>query len=212
MLRNTILSGVCRMYTVYVHNNESNRLERYKLKPYHDMPYTYANALPVSAFFANTESLVGWTSTDFLKRWTSFSKGGCRGNYFFRRISEGGHIQQSMHYAGLSARITEEGEATFPFKSKKQISLFPAGYPTLYPGDIGPFVFVMQDSLLTLGFTECTLDGFFGNRTTNTLLSFKIEHALPMTPFCDTKTFDLLTFLAAGRGIIETIKYVKNYI
>ncbi|MBQ7120067.1 MAG: peptidoglycan-binding protein [Oscillospiraceae bacterium] len=200
------------MYTIYVHNNESNRLERYRLKPYHNMPYTYSNALSVSAFFANTISVIGWTSTDFLRLWTSFSKGGCIGNYFFRRIAEGGHIQQSMHYAGLAARIPFNYDVPFPFKEKNHVSLFPSGYPTLFPGDIGPFVFILQDALISLGFTNCPLDGFFGTATTRALVSFKNDHALPPTPVFDKKTSHLLTFLAAGSGINNAIKYVRKSI
>ena len=192
------------MYTVYIHNNDSNRLERYKLKSYHDMPYTYANTLPVSLFFANTASSVGWTSTDFLKHWVSLSKRKFYGNYFFRRIAEGGHIQQSMHYAGLAAKVSGSGKSSFPFTANNHVSLFPAGYPELSQGNIGPFVFVLQDSLLTLGFPECQLDGFFGNRTKDALLAFKIDQGLPATPICDKNTFNLLTFLSAGSGLTPT--------
>ena len=198
------------MYTVYIHNNESNRLERYKLKPYHDMPYTYANALSVSDFFAGTHSLIGWTSTDFLKSWTAFSKGYCRSNYFFRRICEGGHTQQSMHYAGLAARLTKNTETNFPFQHNNHVALHPCGYPSLSHGDIGPFVFVIQDALLTLGFDNCSLDGFLGNHTKNALLSFKLSQNLPSPSLCDRNMIDHLTFLAAGIGIGNTVKYVKK--
>ncbi len=192
------------MYTVFIYNDETNRLERYKLKPYHDMPYTYNNTLPVSVFFANTASSVGWSSTEFLRLWAAFSKEGCSGHYFFRRISEGGHIQQSMHYAGIAAKISESSGATFPFCDRKHVSLLPAGYPNLFPGDIGHFVFVMQDALISLGFDKCSLDGFFGPRTKEALLSFKNTCHLPATPFFDSDTIDRLTFFAAGSGANNT--------
>lgn len=192
------------MYTVFIYNDETNRLERYKLKPYHDMPYTYNNTLPVSVFFANTASSVGWSSTEFLRLWAAFSKEGCSGHYFFRRISEGGHIQQSMHYAGIAAKLTGCSDISFPFRDREHVSLLPAGYPALFPGDIGPFVFVMQDALLSLGIGECSLDGIFGPRTKDALLAFKYICHLPPTPFFDSNTIDRLTFLAAGSGTNNT--------
>ena len=117
-----------------------------------------------------------------------------------------------MHYTGLAAKLLFDSGAPFPFKCHNRVSLFPAGYPALFPGDIGPFVFVMQDALLTIGFAGCSLDGFFGNRTTDALLSFKANHHLTPTPVCDKETFDILTFLAAGSGINDAIKYVKKQI
>lgn len=199
------------IYTLYIYNDESLRLERYRLETYHDIPYTAYGSMTIPEFFGRSVSTVGWTSVSFLRSWTLFSKGNIRATNVFRRIFEGGHTAQSMHYSGLAAEHNSEKLSTaFPFSENRRVSLSPAGYPELYPRNIGPFVFVLQDALMTLGFNDITLDGFFGDRTLNALRSFKHVHKLDTNDICDLQTWRKLCHLAAGCGVTPTVSDILH--
>ena len=185
------------------------RLERYRLETYHDMPYTAYGSMSVADFFTKTISTVAWTSSDFLRTWSSFSRGQIQASHTFRRIFEGGHISQSMHYAGLAADHNHtELLQTFPFEEERHVAISPSGYPLLHPGSIGPFVFVLQDALMTLGFCGGELDGFFGRETLNALARFKEAQNLPAKNICDNVTWNRLCFLASGCGITPTVSKI----
>ncbi len=181
------------------------RLERYHLKAYHDMPYTAYGSMSVPDFFGRSISTVAWTSTDFLRTWTAFSLGCVRATNVFARIFEGGHISQSLHYAGLAAdHSCKILPGSFPFEEDGHVALSPSGYPDLHPGCIGPYVFVLQDALMTLGYCGGELDGFFGKETLSALIRFKEAHNLAAGNICDAMTWNTLCFLASGCGITPT--------
>ena len=199
------------MYTLFIYNNESHRLERYKLEAHRNMPYTSHNSMSVSDFFSRTISSVGWTSTEFLYKWNTFSKGKIHAKAVFRRIFEGGYIAESMHYAGLAADVTHVPmHCIFPFTEDNHIALNPAGYPELALGNLGPYVLVLQDALSTLGFCGGELDGFFGSETAKALLKFKNTFKLPNSSICDRVTWRTLCFLAAGAGLTKTVTHIKH--
>ncbi len=199
------------MYTLFIYNNESYRLERYKLEAYKNMPYTSHNSMSVSDFFSHTISSVGWTSTEFLYKWNTFSKGKIHAKSVFRRIFEGGHIAESMHYAGLAADVTHiPKHCTFPFTEDNHVALSAAGFPELTLGSIGTYVLVLQDALSTLGFSEGELDGFFGPQTAKALSKFKNAYKLPSNSTCDRTAWRTLCFLAAGAGATKTVTHIKS--
>lgn len=200
------------MYTLFIYNNESNRLERYNLHPYSNIPYSTHSSMSVSDFFSNTSSCAGWTSTEFIQKWNKFSQGEIHADFVFRRIWEGGCISESMHYAGLAADILSSAPSgTFPFITQNHVSLSPWGYPDISFGDIGLFVLVMQDALSALGFTEGELDGFFGPRTLSALTRFRHLHGLKERNICDRETWRILTFRACGCGVNPYCKYVFKH-
>ncbi len=187
------------MLTVFIYNNIYNRLERYSLERYEDMPYS-SGRITVSDFFSDSRSLIGWTSSDFLRRVSKLctEKGApCR---FFRRIFEGGHISQSMHYAGLAADFSHE----------LHFSEFSYGYPELSLGSLGLFVFVLQDALSALGFLKSELDGFFGHETRAALSGFQQACGLLTTGVAEKETFSRLAFSACGSGFSENTQHTKN--
>ncbi len=200
------------MYTLFIYNNESNRLERYNLQPYNNLPYSTHSSMSVSEFFSNTSSCAGWTSTEFIQKWNKFSRGQIHAEFVFRRIWEGGYISESMHYAGLAAdTFSTDSSGIFPFNAHNHVSLSPWGYPDISFGDIGLFVLVMQDALSALGFTEGELDGFFGPLTLSALTRFRALHGLESSNTCDKNTWRILTFYACGCGATPHCKYVfKN--
>ena len=197
------------MYTLFIYNSESNRLERYNLHPYSTLPYSTHSSMSVSDFFSNTSSYIGWTSTEFVQKWNKFSHGQIRAKAVFRRIWEGGYISESMHYAGLASdTFSNPPSGIFPFTSQNHVALSPWGYPDISFGDIGLFVLVMQDALSSLGFAEGELDGFFGPRTLSALTRFRHLHGLECNNICDRKTWRVLTFHACGCGVTPYCKYV----
>lgn len=200
------------MYTLFIYNSESNRLERYNLQPYNNLPYSTHSSISVSEFFANTTSSTGWTSTEFINAWNRFSGGQIHPRFVFRRIWEGGYISESMHYAGLAAdTFLNPPSGIFPFISQNHVALSPCGYPDISFGDIGLFVLVMQDALSALGFAEGELDGFFGPLTLRALTRFCHFHGLETKNTCDRESWRVLTFHACGCGFTPYCKYVfKN--
>jgi len=200
------------MYTLYIYNNDSHRLERYKLESYHKVPYTCFNTLYVSDFFSSTSSTIGWTTTAFLNRYSESFKGNSPSVSLFRRIFEGGYVSESMHYAGLAADSSFiPKNHTFPFCDQNHLALYPAGYPKISYGDIGVFVFILQDALSSLGFCEGGLDGFFGFETQKALSSFCKYNNISFTSECNSVIWKSLTFQAAGCGFNEHIKYFNSY-
>lgn len=199
------------MYTLYIYNNESLRLERYRLEAYQNMPYTCHGSMHVSDFFSGTVSTVGWTSAEFLCKWSELSMGKIYPQFVFRRIFEGGHIAESMHYAGLAADVRDIPKTlSFPFFENNHVALSPAGFPPVKLGDIGLFVLVLQDALATLGFREGELDGFFGHETLKALSRFCKSLNIPSSTECGRDTWQALTFLAAGYGLNENCKYINR--
>ncbi len=199
------------MYTIYIYNNDSRRLERYRLESYHNMPYTRYSSMTVSDFFSNTVSSIGWTSTDFLHKWSDMSRGNIYPQAAFRRIAEGGHTAESMHYAGLAADTSQFcHDHNFPFQEGNHVALSSAGYPEVNQGDIGLFVLVLQDALASLGFKEGELDGFFGRETKKALSCFCNSFGLPESNGCNHDLWKLLAFQAAGCGITDCCKHINR--
>ena len=166
----------------------------------------------VSDFFSNTVSLIGWTSTDFLQKWSELSKGRIYPQTLFRRIAEGGHIAESMHYAGLAADAhISDTTHNFPFSDGNHVALSPAGYPPVSFGDVGIFVLVLQDALASLGFKEGELDGFFGQETQKALSRFCKKFNLTEKYGCTCDIWKPLTIHATGCGLNAHCKHINKH-
>ncbi len=203
--------AVIYLYTLFIFNNESNRLERYNLEAYHNMPYTTHNSLSVFEFFNDSISKIGWSTSSFLSKWSLLSKGKLSATRFFRRTFEGGSIAQSMHYAGIAADVdTPIEQPYFPFRENNHVSLHPFGYPNVSFGASGIYVLILQDCLMTLGLYGNDIDGFFGNKTLRALLEFKKQLSLSATLICDAESWYHITNLVTGIGITNTITHTLN--
>ncbi len=205
---------------IYVFNSLTNRFERYLLEPYDNMPYTDHNSLSVRAFCKNSRSYIAWTTIDTMHAWNSLyllNYSSLSPTCGFRRICEGGHPPQSQHYSGTAFDISCNlyGTGSFhsetPPSSSVHLSFSEEnkyGYPTLSLGCIGVYVFVLQDALYSLGISPGALDGFFGSCTLNALYEFQHNASLNITGQADSRTWQKLTFLAAGIGNINKIPYL----
>ncbi len=215
------------MFIIFIYNDLSRRLERYSLEAYDNMPYTLNNSMLVSDFFKNSTSYIGWSSSSFLKAWDAFSFGEVRACHVFRRLCEGGHIQNSMHFAGLAADFDISDNVTtkekissinnfFQFSENYSIHVHISSqnpkenFPRLSCGMSGLFVLILQDALNTLGFTGGGLDGFFGLNTKHSLGEFQKSQNLNISFETDEETWFYLTLLATGHGISNTTTHMRS--
>ena len=107
------------MAKILVYNNDSNSMETYYRGTSQAMPYISNSTLTVDEFMGSSESNILWTDLRCTEAWNSFrylyGKGIYVG-YAFKRPWEGGHGNQSQHYAGLAfdvgQNLTNSGRAS----------------------------------------------------------------------------------------------------
>ncbi|MCL2342400.1 MAG: hypothetical protein FWC62_00655 [Firmicutes bacterium] len=93
------------MATIKVFNNDENRMETYYRAENESMPYINGNTLLVREFRGSSRSDLLWTEKRAMQSWNSFRFMYGRPihiGFAFKRPFEGGHGQQSQHYAGLA--------------------------------------------------------------------------------------------------------------
>lgn len=93
------------MAKILVYNSNSNRMETYYRGLSEAMPYITNRSLTVREFRSNSLSNILWTSRDTMRSWNSFRSLYGRGifvGFAFKRSWEGGHANQSQHYAGVA--------------------------------------------------------------------------------------------------------------
>ena len=197
------------MATIKVFNNDENRMETYFRDENEAMPYNTGNTLKVSEFRGSSRSDLLWTEKRAMQAWNSFRFLYGQSIYVgfaFKRPYEGGHGQQSQHYAGVAFDVgqnlnnTQRAQIrTLAAKSGlwgyvEPVSLSPTwvhfdrrrgtpacasgGYPGLRRGSVGAYVLILQDSLTKLGYPSDGLDGIFGNGTYGAVTAFQREKKL----------------------------------
>lgn len=152
----------------------------------------------------------------------------------FRRIWEGGRRPMSLHYAGvaLDTGPAAPGEASLPglyeaargagaWSHVRQANASPAclhldtaqgipacaggGYPPVRRGDRNTYVFVLQDALGALGYTDGGLDGIFGLRVEIAVRRFQKDAGIWPDGTVGCATWVMLTGAAAGIGRTPTV-------
>ena len=212
---------------ILVFNPSTNKMEKYYRSLSQNMPY--ANNLTVKEFRGSSKSDVIWTDKRLMQAWNKLrSTYGKPINvgYAFKRIGEGGHGQQSQHYAGTAMDMaqklsSEERDKLRNLASSLGIfgyvepkSLTPTwvhvdrrtgkpacqsgGYPILSKGNKGVYVAVLQDALNTIGYTAGTIDGVFGNNTYNAVVNFQKNNSLKPDGIVGCNTWTKLTSIAKG--------------
>lgn len=211
------------MITVLVYNNQSGRMERQNLELYQPMPYIKGSSLTVREFRGKSVSSIIWTDRRAMHAWnetrTAWGKPIYVG-YAFRRIGEGGHANQSQHYAGVSfdvgqnldnasrnaLRNTAERLGVWGYVEPAYLTptwvhfdrrLGPpacsAGYPLLKEGMRGVYVCTLQDSLETIGSYNVGIDGVFGPKTRNAVYNFQVSNGLSADGIVGCATWTALT-------------------
>lgn len=197
------------MATIKVFNNDENRMETYYRGENEAMPYNTGNTLRVSEFRGSSKSDILWTEKRAMQAWNSFRFMYGRPisvGFAFKRPYEGGHGQQSQHYAGVAFDVGQNLNNTQRAEMRnlaynsglwgyvEPVSISPTwvhfdrrrgtptcasgGYPLLRQGSVGSYVLVLQDSLNRLGYSTGGLDGIFGSATTNAVKAYQTKRGL----------------------------------
>ena len=93
------------MAKIIVFNLYTQALEVYHRNENDPMPYAYGRTLLVKEFRGSSKSNTLWTTTTAMESWNATRRSFQSAiplRYAFKRIWEGGHGQQSQHYAGTS--------------------------------------------------------------------------------------------------------------
>lgn len=223
------------MTRIIVYNVNTGVLERFERRECDPMPYTLNRTMLVKEFRGSSRSSVLWTTRQCMEAWnaTRSAYGApIPFRYAFKRIWEGGHGQQSQHYAGVSfdvgqsltsaqrRRIHQVATNLGVWSYVEPLSMTPtwvhfdkrygtpacrAGYPTLRDGSRGVYVLVLQDGLNALGFSTRTLDGAFGTNTRNALINFQRANNLSADGICGCNTWTRLVNRAVGVGLTSSV-------
>ena len=197
------------MATIIIFNNDENRMETYFRSESEAMPYNTGNTLTVSEFRGSSRSNVLWSTKRTMQSWNSFRFLYGRSIYVgfaFKRPYEGGHGQQSQHYAGTAFDVGQNLNSTQRAEMRnlayssgiwtyvEPVSISPTwvhfdkrfgtpacasgGYPTVRNGSISTYVLVLQDALNKLGYSTGGTDGIFGSATANAITAFQRNNGL----------------------------------
>lgn len=221
--------------TIYIYNVDTNRIEKYYKEENEPMPYNETGSLTVNEFRGSSKSSVLWSDTATMNAFNQMRQIWGKPiyvGYAFKRIWEGGHGQQSQHYAGTSFDVGQnlsyaernelrntairsglwsyvEPASLTPtwvhFDKRKGPPACLAGYPLIQRGDINNYVFILQDALNALGFTGSGLDGIFGANTERVVKRFQEAQGLTADGIVGCSTWTRLTSLAKGIGLTDTV-------
>ncbi len=225
------------MAKIILLNNDTDQMETYFRDEEDPMPYNVNSTLKVREFRGTSTSPTLWTNSATMQAWntqrarwgSAIPVGAC-----FKRPWEGGHTDQSQHYAGVSfdvgqnrfgwtnamrAALRANAAASGLWRYIEPVSLSPtwvhfdrrqtppacsAGFPTLRTGSKSTYVLILQDCLNTLAFPTNGLDGIFGNGTNNAVMAFQRTHGLSVDGVVGCATWTTLTFETVGRGRTST--------
>lgn len=93
------------MTKILVYDESSNHMMTLYRDENTPMPYSYDRTLLVREFRGSSRSPLLYTTTHAMEAWNATRRtygGAIPVGYAFKRIWEGGHGQQSQHYAGVS--------------------------------------------------------------------------------------------------------------
>jgi len=211
------------MITVLVYNNQTGAMERYQRELWQPMPYITGSTLTVGEFRGKSNSDLIWTDRRAMEAWNKTRAAWGRPiyvGYAFRRIGEGGHADQSQHYAGVSFDVAQNlsnSERTqlrnlasslgvwsyvepayltptwVHFDSRLGPPACSAGYPMVRQGSKGVYVALLQDALNTIGAYSVGVDGMFGPKTQDAVRTFQRENGLTADGVVGCSTWTALT-------------------
>lgn len=219
------------MAKIIVYNNDTDRMDVFFKNENDSMPYNTGASLLVREFRGKSTSNTLWTTKRVMEAWNTQRRlwgGPINVGYAFSRPWEGGHSNQSQHYAGTAFDVAQgwtnarraalrasarssglwsyiEPVGISPtwvhFDRRQSPSACPAGgYPVLRRGSRSVYVLILQDGLNTLGFTAGELDGAFGPGTESALAAFQASLGLPADGIAGCLTWTALQSAVVGNG------------
>ena len=197
------------MAKILVFNNDTDRMEIYCRGESEAMPYNTGRTLTVREFKGSSKSPTLWTTKRAMQSWNTqrYIWGGpIPVGFAFKRPWEGGHSNQSQHYAGVAfdvaqgwtnarrAALRNSAKTSGVWSYVEPLSITPTwvhfdkrfgkpacssgGYLLLKRGSLSNYVLIAQDDLNTLGFKTGGLDGIFGANTDNAVRRYQTSRGL----------------------------------
>ena len=223
------------MAKILVFNQDTNRMESFIRSESSAMPYNTNSTLKVREFRGSSNSNILWTDKRTMQAWNSqrYIYGGpIPVGFAFKRPWEGGHGNQSQHYAGTAFDVGQgwtnaqrNALRNSAINSKiwsyvEPASLSPTwvhfdkrfgtsacssgGYPLIRQGSSGNYVCIAQDDLNTLGYRTGGLDGVFGTQTTNAVKRYQTSRGLTSDGIIGCNTWRSLQENVVGTGKTST--------
>lgn len=206
------------MAKILVFNNNLNRMETFYRGENEAMPYISNRTLTVKEFRGSSKSDVLWTDRRCMMAWNSFRYVYGKPifvGFAFKRPTEGGHGILSQHYAGLAfdvgQNLSNAGRnemRNLAISSKIWNYVEPAnltprwvhfderqtvsGYPLVRRGSRGVYVCILQDALMSLGYSTGGLDGIFGAVTEKSVRDYQSKNGLQVDGLVGNKTWNKL--------------------
>lgn len=223
------------MAKIIVFNNDTNRMETYYRGENEAMPYNTNRSLTVGEFRGSSGSPTLWTTKRAMQSWnaTRYLYGApIPVGFAFKRPWEGGHSNQSQHYAGVAFDVAqalsndernrlrnlaiesgvwsyvEPARLTPTWVHFDNVFGRPAcstgGFPLIRQGSISTYVLIAQDDLNTLGYRTGGLDGIFGGQTRNAVISYQRNVGLAADGIVGCDTWRSLQEDVVGTGRTST--------
>ena len=223
------------MAKIFVFNNDTDRIEIYYRGENEPMPYNTNGTLRVREFRGSSNSPTLWTTKRTMQTWNSqrYIWGGpIPVGFAFKRPWEGGHGNQSQHYAGVAFDVGQtlsnsqrnalrnSANNSGLWSYVEPANLTPtwvhfdkrfgtpacgtAGYMQLKQGSISNYVLIAQDDLNTLGFRTGGLDGIFGAQTKNAVTAYQRSRGLSADGIIGCNTWRSLQENVVGTGRTST--------
>ena len=209
------------MAKIIIYNVNTQALEIFYRGENETMPYTYGTTMKVKEFRGSSSSSVLWSTTAAMESWNATRRSfnaPIPFRYAFKRIWEGGHGQQSQHYAGVAfdcGQALSSSERNRLWRTANNLGVWSyvepqsmtptwvhmdkrygtpacsAGYPTLRNGSRGIYVLV--------------LDGAFGTNTKNALIAFQRNNGLTADGICGCCSWRRIVAESVGIGKTPTV-------
>ena len=223
------------MARILVYNQDINRMESFIRGENDPMPYNTNGTLKVREFRGSSRSNILWTDKRTMQAWNSqrYIYGApIYVGFAFKRPYEGGHGNQSQHYAGtafdVGQNLTNAQRAVLRNSASSSglwgyvepVSLSPTwvhfdrrfgtpacstgGYPLIRNGSRGNYVCIAQDDLNTLGYTTGGLDGVFVTQTYNAVRRYQSSRGLSVDGIIGCNTWRSLQENVVGTGKTST--------
>ncbi len=223
------------MAKILIYNQDTNRMETFYRGENEAMPYNANRTLKVKEFRGSSKSNILWTDKRTMQAWNSqrYIYGSpIPVGFAFKRPWEGGHGNQSQHYAGTAFDVGQgwtnaqrNALRNSAINSKiwsyvEPASLSPTwvhfdkrfgmpacssgGYPLIRQGSRGNYVCIAQDDLNTLGYKTGGLDGVFGTQTTNAVKRYQTSRGLASDGIIGCNTWRSLQENVVGTGKTST--------
>ena len=223
------------MAKIIVFNNDTNRMETYTRSESSPMPYNTNGTLRVREFRGSSKSNILWTTKRTMQSWNSqryIFGAPIHVGFAFKRPYEGGHGNQSQHYAGTAFDVGQtlsnarrralwnSANSSGVWSYVEPISQTPTwvhfdkrfgksacasgGFPLLKRGSISNYVLIAQDDLITLGYPTGGLDGIFGSQTQQAVRNYQQKAGLTVDGSVGCNTWRSLQEAVVGTGPTDT--------